>query len=383
VTTRQIDRVSSAFESNTGRVPAGMWAAPGRVNLIGDHTDYNEGFVLPIAIDRHVVVAVGPRDDGVVRAWSLQVDEPGSFILSEVNEHQRPNGWVAYVAGSAWALRREGVDVRGFDLVLDGAVPAGSGLASSAAIGCATALALADLHGSSLDRPALALAARRGEVEIAGVPVGVMDQMAAMCCREGSALFLDTRTLHLEHVPLDLAEMDMALLVIDVRSPHRLAQGEYASRRADGEAASRLLGVRALRDVSIADIENVALDTRLRRRARHVASENQRVLDVVSLLRERRHAEVGTLLTASHASLRDDYDVSSNELDMAVDAALTAGALGARMTGAGFGGCAIALVAAERADHVRRSVIDRFGSVAGREPDIFPVAPADAAHRMA
>jgi galactokinase len=383
VTAAQLDRVSSAFRAHTGGDPAGVWAAPGRVNLIGDHTDYNEGFVLPLGIDRQVVVALRPRHDDVVRAWSLQESTPASFVLSEVNEHHHPRGWAAYIAGTAWALRRGGVDLGGFDLVLDGAVAAGSGLASSAAVECATAVALVDAHGSALDRPAIALAARRGEVEIVGVPVGVMDQMTAMCCREGSALFLDARTLDVEHVPLDLAGVGLALLVIDVRSPHRLVEGEYASRRGDCATAARLLGVRTLRDASMTDIEHGSLSDRLRMRVRHVVTENRRVLDVVSLLRRRRYFEVGTLLTASHGSLRDDYEVSTPELDAAVDTALGAGALGARMTGAGFGGCAIALVDADRTADVGRSILLRFAELGLREPDVFQVTAAEAAHRVA
>jgi galactokinase len=353
------------------------------VNLIGDHTDYNEGFVLPLAIDRHVAAAVRPRDDDLVRTWSLQVDEPASFTLSEVNERHHPGGWAGYIAGTAWALRGDGVDVGGFDLVLDGAVAVGSGLASSAAVECATAIALADLHGSAISRPVLALAARRAEAEIVGVPVGVMDQMAAMCCRRGFGLFLDTRTLGVEHVPLDLVAAGLALLVIDVRSPHRLVQGEYANRRGDCETASRLLGVRSLRDASVADIDHASFEPRLRRRARHVVSENGRVLDVVALLRRRRHAEIGSLLTASHASLRDDYEVSTPALDAAVEAALDAGALGARMTGAGFGGCAIALVTADQTAAIRRSIVRRFASLGHRDPDVFPVVATGAAHRVA
>jgi galactokinase len=194
---------------------------------------------------------------------------------------------------------------------------------------------------------------------------------------------LDARSLSVEHVPIDLAGGSLALLVIDVRSPHRLVGGEYASRRADCETASRLLGVRALRDTSTASIELSALEPRLRRRARHVVSENQRVLDVVSLLRQHRDHEIGPLLTASHESLRDDYEVSSPELDAAVQAAVGAGALGARMTGAGFGGCAIALVTADQAGDVRRSVAHRFASLSYREPDVFPVTAVGAAHRVA
>jgi galactokinase len=352
------------------------------VNVIGDHTDYNEGFVLPVAIDREVVVAVRPRDDDLVRARSLQETGSASFALSEV-EVGRQHGWVAYIAATAWALRREGVDVGGFDLVLDGAVPAGSGLASSAAVECSTVVALADLYQGHLDPKALALAAHRGEVEIVGVPVGVMDQMAAMTCRTGHALFLDTRSLGLEHLPFDLAQRGLALLVIDVRCPRRLVEGEYALRRADCEIAARALGVASLRDVDIHEVEHGSLEPRIRRRARHVVSENRRVLDVVSRLRQERHAEIGPELTASHVSLRDDYEVSTPELDAAVEASLAGGALGARMTGAGFGGCAIALVAKDDSNDVRRSILDRFQSDGRREPEVFVVAAVAGARRLA
>jgi galactokinase len=381
MTAAQVDRVRRVFRSRAGTEPAGVWAAPGRVNVIGDHTDYNEGFVLPMAIDRRVVVAAGRREGDVVRAWSLQETEPASFTLSELAADP-PRGWVAYIAGAVWGLRGSGVDVGAFDLVLDGAVPAGSGLASSAAVECATALALADLHGARVDRVSLARAARRGEVEIVGVPVGVMDQMAALCCREGHTLFLDTRSLSIEHVPFDLPRAGLTLVVVDVRTPHRLVEGEYAKRRADCEVAARALGVRALRDVELGDVERGSLEPRIRRRARHVVNEDRRVLDVVSLLRQGRHADVGPLLTASHISLRDDYEVSTRELDTVVEASLDAGALGARMTGAGFGGCAIALVATDRVPELRHSIRDRFASNGDRDPDVFPVVAATGAGRL-
>jgi galactokinase len=382
MTAPQLDRVRTAFRTLTGGAPAGVWAAPGRVNIIGDHTDYNEGFVLPVAIDREVLVAVRPRDDDLVRARSLQETDSASFALSEVKVG-RQQGWIAYIAATAWALRREGVDVGGFDLVLDGGVPAGSGLASSAAVECATAIALAELYGGHLDPTALALAARRGEVEIVGVPVGVMDQMAAMTCRTGHALFLDTRSLSPEHLPFDLAQRGLALLVIDVRCPRRLLEGEYALRRADCEIAAQALGVASLRDAKMADVEHASLEPRIHRRARHVVSENRRVLDVASLLRHGGHAGIGPLLTESHMSLRDDYEVSTPELNAAVEASLAGGALGARMTGAGFGGCAIALVAKDGSNDVRGSILDRFQSDGRREPDVFEVAAVAGAHRVA
>jgi galactokinase len=374
----QIARVRSAFLDRVGREPDGIWAAPGRVNLIGDHTDYNDGFVLPFAIDRHVVVAVARRSDDRVRTWSLQEGIGGTIRLGEVQPGV-PRGWTAYVAGVAWALSKEGVSVGGFDLVLDGAVPPGAGLASSAAVECATAIALADLFAVTLDRRALALAARRAEVEIVGVPVGVMDQMAAMRCRDGHVMFLDARSLDVEHVPLS-AE-DLALLVIDVRAPHRLVEGEYARRRADCEAAARELGFAALRDAASFDVERLT-DERLRRRARHVVTEDRRVLDAVSFLRRGDVAAIGPLLTASHASLRDDYEVSASGLDAAVEICIAAGALGARMTGAGFGGCAIALVPFDRVDGVAGAVAGRPLGDADEPPKVFAVTPVAGARRV-
>ncbi len=373
----QLDRVRDAFRERTGRDPEGVWAAPGRVNLIGDHTDHNDGFVLPLAIDLHVVAAIARRRDDQVRAWSLQEAADQSFVLGSIRRGV-PRGWVGYVAGVAWALAREGIAVGGFDVVLDGTVPPGAGLASSAAVECATALGLADLSGSPPARQTLALAARRGEVEIVGVPCGVMDQLAAMCCREGSAMLLDTRSLEREHIPLALD--DLHLVVIEVGAPHRLVDGGYARRRAECEAAARALGLDALRDAAPSDVDRLVDETILRR-ARHVVTENQRVLDVASLLRRGNASQIGPLLTASHRSLRDDFEVSTPELDAVVEACLGGGALGARITGAGFGGCAIALVPHGALPEVRRRLSE--GSTGGASPRMFTVEPTQGAHRVA
>jgi galactokinase len=374
----RVGRVRAAFRGRTDREPEGIWAAPGRVNLIGDHTDYNDGFVLPLAIDRHVVAAVARRRDDAIRMWSLQEGAAGTARIGAIGPGT-PSGWPAYVAGVAWALAQQGAAAAGFDLVLDGAVPPGAGLASSAAVECATALALAELYGGDPDRRALALAARRAEVEIVGVPCGIMDQMAAMCCRQGHAMFLDARSLEVEHVPL--SSDDIVLLVIDVRAPHRLVEGEYARRRADCEAAARALRVPALRDATRSDVEHLTGE-RIRRRARHVVTEDRRVLDAVALLRRGDVEAVGPLLTASHASLRDDYEVSTAGLDAAVEACIAAGALGARMTGAGFGGCAIALVPRRRVADVRRALAGRPLGDADEPPHVFAVAPAAGARRI-
>ncbi len=377
-------KVAAAYRERTGRDPDGVWAAPGRVNLIGEHTDYNDGFVLPAAIDRLVLVAAGRRDGGRLRLWSLQTGPPADLELAAVGPG-RVDGWAAYPAGVAWALGQAGAELGGADLVVDGDVPAGSGLSSSAALECATAAALADLHGAGLDRPALAAAARRAENEVVGVPSGAMDQMVSMLGKAGHALFLDTRSLDTEQVPLPLDAAGLCLLVIDTRAGHRLVDGAYADRRAACEAAAAVLGVPALRDATLDQVEAAAeaLGDPGLRRARHVVTENARVLEAVTLLRAGQLDRLGPLLAASHASLRDDYEVSSPELDTAVEAAVAAGAVGARMTGAGFGGSAIALVPAERAEQVGDRAREAFAAAGFGPPEVTAVAPSDGARRLA
>jgi galactokinase len=365
--------LADAFAERTGRPPEGVWAAPGRVNLIGEHTDYNDGFVLPAAIDRQVVAAAGRRDGGRLRVWSLQEEQPADLELEGIGPG-RVEGWAAYPAGVAWALGQAGAEVGGADLVVDGDVPAGAGLSSSAALECATATALADLFGAGLDRAALAGVARRAENEVVGVPSGVMDQMVSMLGRAGHALFLDTRSLDTEQVPLPLEA-----------AGHRLVDGAYADRRAACEAAAATLGVPALRDASLEQVEAAAgaLGDPGLRRARHVVTENARVLEAVELLRAGELDRLGPLLAASHASLRDDYEVSSPELDTAVEAAVAAGAVGARMTGAGFGGSAIALVATDAAGRVGDRVMDAFAAAGFGAPAVEAVTASDGARRLA
>jgi len=380
----QVGRVVAAFRERTGRDPDGVWAAPGRVNLIGEHTDYNDGFVLPAAIDRQVVAAAGRREGGRLRVWSLQTGPPADLELAQIGPG-RVEGWAAYPAGVAWALGQAGVEVGGADLVVDGDVPAGAGLSSSAALECATATALADLFGAGLDRVELAGVARRAENEVVGVPSGVMDQMVSMLGRAGHALFLDTRSLDTEQVPLPLAAAGLCLLVLDTRAGHRLVDGAYADRRAACEAAAAVLGVAALRDATLEQVEAAAgeLGDERFRRARHVVTENARVLEAVGLLRAGELDRLGPLLAASHASLRDDYEVSSPELDTAVAAAVAAGAIGARMTGAGFGGSAIALAAADLAGRVGDRVRDAFAAAGFGPPAVEAVTASDGARRLA
>jgi galactokinase len=380
----RVERVVTAFRERTGRDPEGVWAAPGRVNLIGEHTDYNDGFVLPAAIDRRVVAAAGRREGGRLRVWSLQTGPPADLELEGIGPG-RVEGWAAYPAGVAWALGQAGAEVGGADLVVDGDVPAGAGLSSSAALECATATALADLFGAGLDRAALAGVARRAENEVVGVPSGVMDQMVSMLGRAGHALFLDTRSLATEQVPLPLEAAGLCLLVLDTRAGHRLVDGAYADRRAACEAAAAVLGVPALRDATLERVEAAAgeLGDPGFRRARHVVTENARVLEAVGLLRTGDLDRLGPLLAASHASLRDDYEVSSPELDTAVAAAVAAGAVGARMTGAGFGGSAIALVATDLAGRVGDRVRDAFATAGFGPPAVEAVTASDGARRLA
>jgi galactokinase len=380
----RVARVAAAFRERAGRDPDGVWAAPGRVNLIGEHTDYNDGFVLPAAIDRLVLAAAGRRDDRRLRLWSLQSEPPADLALAEVGPG-KVEGWAAYPAGVAWALGQAGVEVGGADLVVDGDVPAGAGLSSSAALECATASALADLEGAGLDRVTLAGLARRAENEVVGVPSGAMDQMVSMLGRAGHALFLDTRSLDTEQVPLPLEAAGLCLVVIDTRAGHRLVDGAYADRRAACEAAAATLGVPALRDASPAQVQAAAdaLGEEGLRRARHVVTENARVLEAVRLLRAGELERLGPLLAASHASLRDDYEVSSPELDTAVDAAVAAGAVGARMTGAGFGGSALALARADLVGRIDQRVRAAFAAAGFGPPAVAAVVPSDGARRLA
>lgn len=383
------------FGQRFGRQPAGVWAAPGRANLIGEHTDYNDGFVLPLALGQCAYAAVSPRGDGRLNLVSEQC---GAVELGP--EQLVPGtleGWATYVAGAVWAVREHAAslttgqrdqaapafDRMGFDLLLDSDVPNGAGLSSSAAVECVTALAVADLLGAQLTRRELALCAHRAEVEMAGVPCGTMDQMISVCGEPDHALFIDCRTLDTRPVPLPLERLDLGLLIVDTRAPHRLASGEYAARRRDCEAAARALGVRALRDASLDAVETLSsLSPVERRRARHVVTENARVLALVSALERGEWSAAGPLISASHASLRDDFEVTVPELDIAVEAAHAAGALGARMIGGGFGGSVLCLVPRKDAPAIFEAVESAFREQRFRSPAALLGQPSAGARRL-
>ncbi|NIH79422.1 galactokinase [Amycolatopsis viridis] len=380
---------AAAFESVHGRPPAGVWSAPGRVNLIGEHTDYNDGFVLPFALPHRLAAAASPRSDQVLTVASLgsdgQIQHTEPVTIPELRPGSVP-GWGAYPAGVAWVLRDHGAD-RGADVVLAGDVPTGAGLSSSAALECAVALALLGLAGEEnpdLDRRSeIARWAQRAENEFVGAPTGVLDQTASLCCIDGHVLFLDVRSGEMEQVPFEAAAAGLRILAIDTRVKHAHSEGGYGERRKGTERAADLLGVKALRDVGPDDLAGALarLPGDLAPLVRHVVTENQRVLDVVALLRDGRIGDIGPLLSASHASMRDDYRISCPELDLAVDVAVESGALGARMTGGGFGGTAIALVPESAVDAVEAAVMAAFDRAGYRAPRAFVAVPSAGARR--
>ncbi len=378
-------RAAQWFAELYGTGPEGVWRAPGRVNLIGEHTDYNDGFVLPFALAAGVTVAAGRAPGGQLALASRQQPERARVPVAGLAPG-RVGGWAGYGAGVAWALRSAGYPVPGANLAVDADLPPGAGLSSSAALECAVGLALAGLAGLDISRPALAALARRAENDFVGAPTGMMDQSAVLLCQAGHALLLDCRSSETAAVPLAAAAAGAALLVVDTRARHALTDGSYGDRRSECAAAAAALGVTSLRDLdgdseAAARVERLAGPV-LRRRARHVLTENRRVLAAARLLRRGEVTAVGELLNQSHASLRDDFEVSWPEADAAVTAARAAGALGARMTGGGFGGSVIALAPADRAGAAGAAVTAEFARRGWPAPEITRVAPGPGARRL-
>jgi galactokinase len=371
-----------SFTEVFGTPPTGVCAAPGRVNLIGEHTDYNDGFVLPFALAQRTTVEASAVDDPQWTVWSDKTGETVTFGPDDLVPG-RVKGWAGYVAGIVWALRRFGLDGTGAKLAITSDVPVGAGLSSSHAMGCAVLTALVELGDLDLPaqgRPQLAQAAENGYV---GAPTGIMDQSASILCRAGHALFLDCRSLAAEHIPFDAAASGLAVLVVNTNAPHQNTDNQYAQRRRTCEEAAARLDLPALRDVTDLDEALARLpDEVSRRRVRHVVTENRRVLEAVTLLRRGKLAEIGPLLTASQVSMREDYEITVPEVDTAVSAALEAGAHGARMTGAGFGGCVLALVEEAAVDEVSSAVAKAFAARGFAAPTSFVAVPSNGARRL-
>jgi galactokinase len=379
------DEVRAGFAELTGREPDGLWSAPGRVNLIGEHTDYNEGFVFPFAIDRRTIAALGLRDDRRIRIASTFSDEVAEIAIDDLAPDAL-DGWAAYPLGVAWALGEFGADlaaVPGVDIFLESDVPVGAGLSSSAAIESSVAVALNDVWQLGLSRETLARVGQKAENDAVGAPTGIMDQSASLLGKRDAAVFLDCRSLDAEVIPLGLEAEGLTIVVIDTHVEHQHASGGYRERRASCEKGAEVLGVESLREVSVDDLPRAQelLDDVTFRRVRHVVTENQRVLDTVRTLREQGPRAIGELLDASHRSMRDDFEISVPELDLAVETAQSSGAIGARMTGGGFGGSAIALVPHESVSLVQVAVDGAFAEHGYTAPTVFTVQPSDGAAR--
>lgn len=365
-----IKTLSQQFESHFNAKPELIVRAPGRVNLIGEHTDYNDGFVLPMAIDRAVWLALRPRDDGHVRIFSLDLETEAGFLLASLS---RESDWIEYPKGIAYELQKAGHTLRGFDAVMTGDVPRGAGLSSSAAVELAVARAFAGISNIEWNAANMAKLAQKAENEWVGVNCGIMDQMASAACKEGHALFLDCRSLETQHAPLPKG---VAIVILDTSTRRGLVDSAYNERRSQCEEAARWFGVKALRDVNVEELGKWKPESELSeiafKRARHIVTENARVLEAIEMMRNGNVKRLGELFNASHNSLRDDFEVTNDALNVMVECAREqASCYGARMTGAGFGGCAVALVKEDQAEAFTQAVSTVYRQRSGLEASVY------------
>ena len=367
--------------------PDGIWNAPGRVNLIGEHTDYNGGMVLPIAISLTTSAYARKRNDDLIRIASVQKSRQRPLVIQTRLEDLEPrltNSWADYPLGVFFIFRSLGLST-GADILLDSRVPLGSGLSSSAALECSVALALNDLCGMGQTPTELALLCAKAENEFVGVPTGVMDQLASYLCQAGNALFIDTSSLESRQIPFNPQQAGFQLIVVDTRVRHQLAGSEYSERRGSCIKATVDLGIKSLSQIAAGDLEHATKaikDEKLFRRVKHVVTENDRVIRSVTALEDNRFYDFGTILSESHTSLKEDYEVSCRELDLAVESAIASGALGARMVGGGFGGCAIALVPIDLHEEVANHVIQQLSTISQRPPRILTISASGGARRV-
>lgn len=378
-----LNRLLTEFKEDYGATPR-LFSAPGRVNIIGEHTDYNDGFVLPMAINRRTHVAIGPREDTHLRIRSLVLNAAAEADL-EAASARREQKWINYVAGVSWILEQRGVKLRGADILIDSEVPIGGGLSSSAALEIATGLAMTAIAEVEVEPVQLAQAAQEAEHKFAGAKVGIMDQLTATLGKKDHALLIDCRSLEVK--PISLAKLDATIVVCNTNVKHDLASSAYNERRAECERGVEILSkklphVRALRDVSIAEFENYETDLPepIRRRCRHVITENDRTLKAAEALESGDRETLGELMRQSHESLKNDYEVSSRELDLMVGiAGRSDEVFGARMTGGGFGGCTINIVSAAAVEEFQQLISREYRDATGIVPDIYVVAADDGA----
>jgi galactokinase len=372
-------KAQAGFHASFGYAPSGVWSAPGRANLIGEHTDYNNGFVLPFGINFRTYAALSLRSDRSCRV----VSEIDSKVYEISLDDAKPIDldWALYPLGVAWVMREYAT--AGFDCYITSDVPIGAGLSSSAAIESAMAIALNQLWGANLERKQLALIGQQAENQVVGAPTGIMDQTASMMAQNDAAVLIDCQDLTITVVDLGLSQHDLVVAVIDTQVSHSHAHGGYGSRRTSCEVGAKQLGVASLRELSLSDLPRAQsqLDDETFRRVRHVITENQRVLDTLSALREGNLAALGRLLLESHASMRDDFEISVAELDLAVETALATGAIGARMTGGGFGGAAIAIIHKDKLSELETNCLAAFAKTGFKTPRVFSVTPSEGAKR--
>ncbi len=373
-----IQQAIAGFKEVFGYEPEGVWSAPGRANLIGEHTDYNEGFVFPFGIDKRTYVALSPRSDSLCRVSS---DIDGKTYETDLSSKPEDMDWALYPLGVAWVMREWAKS--GFDAFFTSNVPVGSGLSSSAAIECAIGVALNEIWSAGRSKQQIALLGQRAENDVVGAPTGMMDQTASMLAERDSAVFLDCQSLEAKAVPLHLEERDLVVAVIDTRVAHRHSDGGYRVRRESCERGASIMGVSSLRGLTRADLsraQSLLSDVDFRR-VRHIVTENQRVLDSIDALQAGDMARFGELLLASHDSMAHDFEISIEELDLAVEVAMKTGAIGSRMTGGGFGGAAIAVIDKALLTTLEKNCKAAFSAKGYLEPKVFAVVPSEGAKR--
>ncbi len=369
----------SGFKKIFGYEASGVWSAPGRANLIGEHTDYNNGFVFPFGIDRRTYVALSPRQDMLCRVASGLSEEIYEYELAQTMPTQLD--WALYPLGVAWTMQEKAKF--GFDAYFVSEVPIGAGLSSSAASECSIGIALNEIWDAGYSKQDIALLGQKAENEVVGAPTGIMDQTASMLAKSDAAVLIDCKTLETELVPLGLSSQGLVVAVIDTRVSHRHSDGGYRSRREACEKGAKIMGVESLRELTVSDLDAAKqkMDDVTFRRCRHVITENQRVLEAVNALRAGEMDQLGQLLLQSHASMRDDFEISIDELDTAVEVAMRVGAVGSRMTGGGFGGAAIAIIDQSKLEMLSAECKREFLANGFAEPNVFAVTPSDGARR--